>query len=293
MIGYLVHSLSRVMSIMTRAKHSCNSLKVAYNTAEIRDSGMQKEMKVSFFLMCPRLTSDDVVSIILLSFGSIVLARVPVLGVVFYPFQLFGVFIHEVCHGVLAILTGGEFRRFTVYYNRSGLAWSSGGVRWIVVSAGYVGTAIAGGLLIMLAASNVSANGALSILGASLALVCVIFARNLFGFAMGIGIALLLFLAGRHLTNQWADLLLLFLAVQTSLNALNSLFNLVRVSRNPTHTTSDAETMQQLTGLPAPFWAVVWVIIAIAVLMLALTVAYCPETFSLLLSTSSFCGTLT
>jgi hypothetical protein len=239
-------------------------------------------MKVSLSLVCPRLMSGDVLLIILVGAASILFSRVPAFGIVFYPFQLFGVFVHEVCHGVTAILTGGEFRRFSVYRNRSGLAWYCGGVRWVVASAGYVGTAIIGGLLIILAASGVVATSALMGLGIGLLVVCLIFARNLFGFAMGLGIAALLIAAGYYLSDQWAELLLLLLAVQTALNALHSLFNLVRISQNPADTISDAQTMKQLTGIPAPFWAVLWVIIAIAALVLALVAAYCPQSFSML-----------
>jgi hypothetical protein len=57
-------------------------------------------------------------------------------------------FIHELGHGTIAILTGGEFIRFEVYSNGAGLAYSRGGFRPAIISAGYMGTAIFGaGLL--------------------------------------------------------------------------------------------------------------------------------------------------
>lgn len=88
----------------------------------------------------------------LLAFGAFVIALVlwqfSPLSPVVYPLRLFVTFIHELGHGTAAILTGGEFLKFEVKSNGAGLAYSRGGLRPIVISAGYVGTAVFGaGLL--------------------------------------------------------------------------------------------------------------------------------------------------
>lgn len=80
----------------------------------------------------------------------IVLWQVPWLGSLAYPFRLFGTFVHELSHGLAAIATGGEFQRFSVSPDLSGLAWSAGGIRVVVSSAGYIGSAIFGGVLVAL-----------------------------------------------------------------------------------------------------------------------------------------------
>jgi hypothetical protein len=91
----------------------------------------------------------------LLALGAFVIAFVlwqfrPFSPVV-YPLRLFVTFIHELGHGTAAILTGGEFLRFEVMENGAGIAFSRGGVRPIVIMAGYVGTAIFGAVLLILA----------------------------------------------------------------------------------------------------------------------------------------------
>lgn len=47
-----------------------------------------------------------------------------------YPFRLFGTFVHELSHGLAAVATGGEFQRFSVQPDVSGLqlaeAWRDG-----------------------------------------------------------------------------------------------------------------------------------------------------------------------
>ncbi len=68
-----------------------------------------------------------------------------------YPLRLFVTFIHELGHGTAALATGGEFRNFEVKSSGAGLAYSAGGIRPLVISAGYVGTAVFGATLLFAA----------------------------------------------------------------------------------------------------------------------------------------------
>jgi hypothetical protein len=67
-----------------------------------------------------------------------------------YPFRLFVTMIHELGHGLAAVLTGGSFVRFEVTRRGAGLAWTSGGSRFLVIQAGYLGTALFGAGLLYL-----------------------------------------------------------------------------------------------------------------------------------------------
>jgi hypothetical protein len=205
---------------------------------------------------------------------SIVLARVPFFGIMFYPFHLFGTFIHEISHGLTAVLTGGGFHRFTVRWDLSGEAWTSGGIRWLIVSAGYVGSAIFGGFLTFLSARNISARHVLFWLGIIFGMLCLIFVRNPFGWIAGLLLAGLLVLAGEKLSAAWADGLLLFLAVQMMLDAIDSVFDLIWISTYRSDTFTDALIMQRATGIPSLIWATVWSIISLVVLVVSLSIAY-------------------
>lgn len=212
--------------------------------------------------------------VLLLGVISMTLWRVPWVGLLFYPFHLFATFVHELCHGVTAIMTGGDFQRFAVHPDLSGVAWSVGGIGWLIVSAGYVGSALFGGLLVILAVRGVSANYVLVGMGIVLGILCLVFVRNLFGIVSGLVLAWLLTLAGNRLPTHWAGMLLLFLAVQMMLNALDSLLNLVWISTYGVGVPTDAFIMQQLTGIPAFIWALVWSGISLVVLIGALVLAY-------------------
>lgn len=205
---------------------------------------------------------------------SVVLWRIPLLGWLFYPFRLFNTFIHELGHGLAAIATGGAFQRFAVNPDLSGVAWSAGGIRWVVTSAGYVGSALFGGILTLLSAWNVPARSVLFWLGVVLGVLCLMFVRNLFGIATGLLLAAGLILAGQRLSAAWADGLLLFLAVQAMLNALDSLLDLVWISSSFGHAVTDARIMASATGIPAIFWALVWTMLSAGILVGTLLLAY-------------------
>jgi hypothetical protein len=66
------------------------------------------------------------------------------------PFRLFVTMIHELGHGLAAVLTGGRFVRFEVTKRGAGLAYTAGGWRFAVIQAGYLGTAIFGAILLIL-----------------------------------------------------------------------------------------------------------------------------------------------
>src|SRR5690348_6920651 len=89
----------------------------------------------------------DVIFIVGLGFLSVLLWNVPVLKLLFYPFRILNVFIHELSHGFAAAMTGGKFQRFVILPDL-GIAFSGGGMQWIVLSAGYLGSALFGGFLV-------------------------------------------------------------------------------------------------------------------------------------------------
>lgn len=81
---------------------------------------------------------------------ALVLWQVQGLFFITYPLRLFVTMIHELGHGLAAILTGGEFIEFKVLSRGAGLAYTRGGSRPLVISAGYVGTALFGAVLLIL-----------------------------------------------------------------------------------------------------------------------------------------------
>lgn len=55
------------------------------------------------------------------------------------PLRLIAVFIHEMSHATAAWLTGGQVDAIQVYNDEGGVTSYSGGIRWCVIPAGYIG----------------------------------------------------------------------------------------------------------------------------------------------------------
>jgi len=209
--------------------------------------------------------------LLLLALALIVLWHLPWLGWLVYPFRLFGTFVHELSHGLAAVATGGDFQRFSVHPDLSGLAWSAGGIRVIVASAGYIGSAIFGGVLITLHARWLSARALLLGMGIVFGMLCLLFVRNLFGIASALVLTAAMVYAGLKFTEPWRDALVKVLALQLILDGYNSLFTVLRLSGNGSRT--DADAMAQLTWLPASFWAVLWILASTTILFFVLRFA--------------------
>lgn len=81
---------------------------------------------------------------------AVVLWQVEGLSLLTYPLRLFVTLIHELSHGLAAILTGGTFLRFEVGQHGAGLAYTRGGSPFVILQAGYLGTALFGAGLLLL-----------------------------------------------------------------------------------------------------------------------------------------------
>lgn len=198
--------------------------------------------------------------------------QVPWLGWAVYPFRLFGTFVHELSHGLMAMATGGTFLRFRVSADLSGVAQSAGGVRFLIASAGYVGSAVFGGLLLLLHSRGVRVRTLLAALGLLLALLAALFLRNAFGWLAAGCLSAALIAAAWKLSEPWQQLLFDLLALQLVLDGYSSLWTVFRLSRD-TSVTTDAQTMASLTWLPAWSWAMIWALFSTLILVVCVRAA--------------------
>jgi len=90
-----------------------------------------------------------------------------------------------------------------------------------------------------------------------------------FGWMVGIGLTVGLVLTALAASVRAAHFILSFLAVQCCLNALYDLNTLFFISAF-SNSHSDARNMQSFTGIPAVFWAIVWLVVSLMVLAQAL-----------------------
>ena len=197
---------------------------------------------------------------------SLVLSLTPWGPLALYPFKLFTTWVHECGHALATVLVGGRVQAITIAADTSGLTLGlvPQGVlgRGLVASAGYLGAALVGCLLMAAARAPRWAHAILLALGGCLLLTAVLWMRNLFGFVVVLAWGAALVALGRRGVGDAARFVLGLLAVQVALNAVYDIRVLFLVRGGP----SDAETMARLFLLPAWLWAAAWMALSIAML---------------------------
>lgn len=163
-----------------------------------------------------------------LSIGlTVLLYVIPLGGFVAYPLMLFSTLVHELGHGLTALLMGGSFKQMVIFSDGSGVA-THGGLgsdaavaRALVSAGGLVGPAVVAALAFALARTGRLSRIALAVGAAFFAVMMVAFIRNVFGLVFtGLVVAGLGWTAWRRSADT-AQVVLVFLAIQMSLSVFS------------------------------------------------------------------------
>lgn len=172
-------------------------------------------------------------------------------------------FFHEISHGLATLITGGKVLKIELHYAGSGVCYSSGGWRLLVVFAGYAGAAL-WGLLIYLMAGKIPKRHS-HIMAVIIAVILlasgILYARDFATWLIILAITLF-YLAAVWFRKQLPLQLVLKLAgLYIILDAFKALVNLWR--HRPV---SDATSLATLTGVPEIIWVVLWIVISLGCL---------------------------
>jgi hypothetical protein len=187
---------------------------------------------------------------------------------VLLPLKLLVVMMHETGHALATLLVGGTVQKVTLAANQSGACLSylppGWGAKVIVYSAGYLGSALAGGVLMLATFRFRASRRMLGVLCVWLLVMGSFYAGDAFTLAFCVATAIALGIAAKFLPISVVDLLNLFLAAFSSLYVL---FDLREGLWNPAaRAHSDAALLAALTFVPAIAWAAVWTVLALALM---------------------------
>ena len=218
---------------------------------------------------------------------SVVLWFIPFAEFLTYPFRIFVTFIHEGGHALAAFVTGNSVMSLSVETSGNGWTYTTkGGLlsQIFVSSAGYLGAMAFGSLLLILIRKTVAAR--IVLLGCGLYVFALTMIYGLikplvwlsglsgipFTLVAGIILSVGLVLIARFASAKVATFFVSFLAVQCVLNALFDLKILFSISSpfagETVHT--DALNMSNATGIPAIFWTIAWIALALGILWFAM-----------------------
>jgi len=178
-----------------------------------------------------------------------------------YPLKIFVVLLHEISHGVMAVLSGGTIERIIITSNEGGLCQCPGGGRFLTLSAGYLGSLLWG------AAILVAARGrgripqiAAAVIGVIVIAVTISYVRNWFGLVFGVGFGGGLVAVAYYLPSDGISALLTALGLTSCLYAILDIKS--DVIDRP-EVMSDARMLAELTGIPTLVWGVLWIGVAL------------------------------
>jgi len=181
---------------------------------------------------------------------------------VVFPLKVFVVFLHELSHGLAAILTGGSIERIELSVHEGGFCITRGGWRFVVASAGYLGSLAWGAALLLLGARGRSGRLVLGFVGFVFLAATVLFVRNLFGISYGLVAGSALLLCAVRLSPSANDVLTKVLGATSCLYAV---WDIGSDTLSRSVAGSDATTLARMTGIPGVIWGVLWIAIALAV----------------------------
>lgn len=209
--------------------------------------------------------------------AAFVITYIPFINIIDFPFRLLLTMVHELGHGLTAILTGGDFRNFIITPNGSGLAYTAGGIRFMVIAAGYLSVAVFAAALIWLGRDYRWSRLALGIIG-----VVMMVTSFWFGLPGELSTEAILYssltmMAGvifgalflRVALKSTPAMIVFFthlVAIKAGFTAFSDLFGLVGLSTMIAAPRTDAHAMAELTFIPAVVWAIIWIVVAFALI---------------------------
>ncbi len=174
---------------------------------------------------------------------------------ILYPIRMLVTFLHEFGHAFGALITGGRVANLEIRPDGSGVCWTAGGSRAIILMGGYIGSAIFGNLLFYIGsrANNTVAKTTTYILAAIMVFVGLVWFTSLFTTGMLLLFAAALFFIANK-TNFDSDILLFF--------GLASILYIIQ-DFNVGPTSDLAQYAKIFVVVPAFVWMYLWLGVAL------------------------------
>ncbi|MCB1588545.1 MAG: M50 family metallopeptidase [Xanthomonadales bacterium] len=211
----------------------------------------------------PTVTSrfpwSDLLTVLLTAIALIWLWTSPWLA----PLKILIVLFHELSHALMTIITGGEVVSLELSSNQGGMVLSRGGSRFLILSAGYLGSLLFGCVLFLLARGSRRDGWWTGLLAVLLLATALWFARNSFALVFSLGAAACLAITARWGGAWLNDQVLKVVGIASMLYAPADIISdtLLRA-----HLRSDARMLAEEFGGFTQFWGLLWLVISVLVI---------------------------
>lgn len=178
---------------------------------------------------------------------------------ILYPINLFVTFLHEFGHAAGALITGGKVASIQVNHDGSGLCYTAGGNRAIILMGGYIGSAIFGNMLLFIGTKYPKmAKFTLVLLAIAMIFTSIFWYDQMFTTGLLLAFSII-FIALAWLTDFSGDILM-FLGLASIIHIIED-FNV-----GPT---SDLQKYAEIfVVIPMNVWMYIWLIIVIILFLI-------------------------
>jgi Peptidase M50B-like len=177
-----------------------------------------------------------------------------------YPLTLLGTFVHEMGHGLTALLLGNSFSQMVMNMDGSGMAhWSGNPGRInvaLIAAGGLVGPSVAGSILLMVSRTTRGARLMLMLMAAFMGLCALIWVRNVFGLAFVLGWAAFFYIASKIPSDRVATFVLHVVAITLCMAIFRDIDYMFSDHANVSGVMNPSDSAQMAKALFLPYW--VW-----------------------------------
>lgn len=179
------------------------------------------------------------------------------------PLKILVVLFHEIAHGAAAVLTGGEIVSLSVSSDQGGLAVTRGGSRFVILSAGYLGSLGIGAGLLLAGMLSRADRAVVAGLGVAMLGVAGLYVREPFALAFCAGTGAALVAMARFLPHEANDLALRVIGLTSLIYVPRDIFS-DTIARS--HLRSDAFMLGEAFFGGAVFWGGIWLVVSLLVI---------------------------
>jgi len=191
------------------------------------------------------------------------------------PLKILVVFMHEVSHGVAAMLTGGKIESISLSAMQGGLTLTRGGNLFFILSAGYVGSLLIGVMVLMIALRTNADRVLMGFLGIATLIITAFYIRALFPLAFGLGTGAMMLVMAWFLPRQANDMVLRVIGLSSMIYVPYDIFS-DTIARSELR--SDAYRLAENFGGATMLWGGLWLALSLGVIGLCLRYGLGPTT---------------
>lgn len=178
---------------------------------------------------------------------------------VLQPLKLMVVLFHELSHGLMAILSGGRVLSILVTADEGGACETEGGVGFLIVGAGYLGSMFIGGVILYLSRFKEHVAGVFILLTTLLGVAIVTVLHDDYSRTFATGLAAVFLLHGLLFPAILGALVMRLLGTMGCLYSILDIYwDILARDRPMQSAENDAVAFSQLTGIAPEAVGLAW-----------------------------------